>query len=46
MQTLRRGFKIIAMKDNEHVNDYFVRILEIMNKMIAHGERLNEVTLY
>lgn len=33
------------MKDNKHVNDYLSRTLEIVNKMIAHGKRLESTTI-
>ena len=33
------------MKDNEYVDEYFARTLTIINKMIAHGEKLEQITI-
>ncbi|GAU30667.1 hypothetical protein TSUD_31390 [Trifolium subterraneum] len=45
LQALRREFEVLAMKDNESVNDYFGRTLAIANHMSAQGERLEQVTV-
>ncbi|GAU38535.1 hypothetical protein TSUD_320070 [Trifolium subterraneum] len=45
LQALRREFEALAMKEDESVNDYFARTLAIANKMSAHGETLNHVTI-
>src|ERR1044072_9794515 len=43
VQTLRREFEIIAMKEGEFVNDYFARTLVIANKMKIQGEEVKEI---
>ncbi|GAU31303.1 hypothetical protein TSUD_315120 [Trifolium subterraneum] len=45
LQALRREFEILAMKESESVNEYFGRVLTIANRMTAHGERLEAVTI-
>ncbi|MCH81218.1 retrovirus-related pol polyprotein from transposon tnt 1-94, partial [Trifolium medium] len=42
LQSLRRDFEVLCMKEDESVNDFFARTLAIANKMTAHGERLTE----
>ncbi|CAJ2671832.1 unnamed protein product [Trifolium pratense] len=41
LQALRRDFEILAMKDNESINDYFARTLSIVNKMTAQGHKMD-----
>ncbi|MCI32124.1 retrovirus-related pol polyprotein from transposon TNT 1-94, partial [Trifolium medium] len=36
LQALRREFEVLAMKDDESVDDYFSRTLAIANKMTSH----------
>ncbi|XP_045830971.1 uncharacterized protein LOC123922283 [Trifolium pratense] len=43
LQALRREFKILTMKDNESLSDYFSRTLTIANKMTSHGETMNQI---
>ncbi|MCH79976.1 copia-type polyprotein [Trifolium medium] len=43
LQSLRREFEVLAMGENETVNDYFARTLAIANKMTSHEES-NDVT--
>ncbi|MCI36572.1 retrovirus-related Pol polyprotein from transposon TNT 1-94, partial [Trifolium medium] len=45
LQALRREFEVLAMKDDESVDEYFSRTLTIANKMTAHGERMEQVTV-
>ncbi|GAU50271.1 hypothetical protein TSUD_131240 [Trifolium subterraneum] len=45
LQALRREFEILAMKESESVDEYFGRVLTIANRMTAHGERLEAVTI-
>lgn len=45
LQTLRGEFESIKMKNEESVNEYFARILAIVNKMKSHGEKVSEVTV-
>ncbi|GAU16044.1 hypothetical protein TSUD_339150 [Trifolium subterraneum] len=42
LQSLRREFEILCMKDEESVTEFFARTLAIANKMTAQGERLSE----
>jgi RNase H-fold protein (predicted Holliday junction resolvase) len=45
LQALRRDFEVLAMKDEETVDEYFSRTLAIANKMTSHGERMEQVTV-
>ncbi|GAU27929.1 hypothetical protein TSUD_160240 [Trifolium subterraneum] len=45
LQALRREFEILAMRENESVNEYFGRVLTIANRMSGQGERLTQVTI-
>lgn len=45
LQTLRREFEVLAMKDDESVNDYIGRTLAIANRMTSHGERLDQTVI-
>jgi hypothetical protein len=38
LQTLRRDFENMRMKENESVKDYSTRFLELVNQMKAYGE--------
>ncbi|GAU13723.1 hypothetical protein TSUD_348270 [Trifolium subterraneum] len=42
LQSLRREFEVLWMKEDESVNDFFSRTLVIANKMTAHGESLDQ----
>ncbi|CAJ2658399.1 unnamed protein product [Trifolium pratense] len=42
LQSLRRDFEILCMKEDESVTDFFARTLAIANKMTSHGERLTD----
>ncbi|GAU49517.1 hypothetical protein TSUD_300440 [Trifolium subterraneum] len=42
LQSLRREFEVLWMKEDESVNDFFSRTLVIANKMTAHGESLGQ----
>jgi hypothetical protein len=42
LQSLRRDFEVLSMKEGESVDEFFARTLSIVNKMTAHGERLAE----
>jgi transposase InsO family protein len=42
LQALRGEFEILRMKDEESVNDYFGRVLAIVNKMKIQGENVEE----
>ncbi|MCI43404.1 retrovirus-related Pol polyprotein from transposon TNT 1-94, partial [Trifolium medium] len=45
LQALRREFEVLAMRDNESIDDYFSRTLTIANHMTAHGERMEQITI-
>ena len=38
LQTLRRDFEVLAMKNNENIDDYFKRVMIVSNKMRSNGE--------
>ncbi|MCH84749.1 retrovirus-related Pol polyprotein from transposon TNT 1-94, partial [Trifolium medium] len=45
LQSLKREFEILCMKEDESVNDFFARTLAIANKMTAQGERMTGSTI-
>nr|KYP40819.1 Retrovirus-related Pol polyprotein from transposon TNT 1-94 [Cajanus cajan] len=45
LQSLRGEFEAIKMKTEENVNEYFARILSIVNKMKFHGEKVTQTTV-
>jgi len=45
LQTLRREFEVLAMKDGESMNDYIGRTLAIANHMTSGGERLEQTII-
>ncbi|MCH96255.1 retrovirus-related Pol polyprotein from transposon TNT 1-94 [Trifolium medium] len=45
LQALRHDFEVLTMKENETVDEYFARTLAIANRMSAHGERMEQVTI-
>lgn len=45
LQTLRREFEILTMKEGDTVNEYISRTLAIVNRMTAHGERLEQTVI-
>lgn len=36
---------VLDMKDNEYIDKYFARTSTITNKMVAHGEKLEQITI-
>jgi hypothetical protein len=42
LQTLRRDFENMRMKENESVKDYSTRFLELVNQMKAYGENMTD----
>ncbi|XP_060974068.1 uncharacterized protein LOC133039239 [Cannabis sativa] len=42
LQKLRRDFENLKMKDNETAKDYYSRIKEIVNQMVAYGEIISD----
>jgi hypothetical protein len=45
LQSLRRDFEVLAMGENEFVNDYFARTLAIAYRMTSQGERVEQLTV-
>nr|AFP55578.1 copia-type polyprotein [Rosa rugosa] len=45
LQTLRREFEVLGMREGEKVNEYFARTLTVANKMKAHGERMEDLVI-
>ncbi|XP_021625075.1 uncharacterized protein LOC110624277 [Manihot esculenta] len=45
LQTLRRDFETLQMRDGESVTSYFARTMEICNKMRFIGEKIEDVTI-
>jgi hypothetical protein len=43
LQSLRREYEVLAMRESETVNEYFARTLAIANRMTSHGERIEQV---
>ncbi|XP_021758678.1 uncharacterized protein LOC110723641 [Chenopodium quinoa] len=41
LQSLRRDFENLKMKDNELVKNYFSRVIEIVNQMKSYGEEIS-----
>ncbi|XP_021755931.1 uncharacterized protein LOC110721111 [Chenopodium quinoa] len=42
LQSLRRDFENLRIKDNDLVKDYFSRIIEIVNQMKSYGEEISD----
>lgn len=42
LQSLRRDFEVLCMKEGESVTDFFSRTLAVVNKMKQYGETLTE----
>ncbi|GAU23832.1 hypothetical protein TSUD_379940 [Trifolium subterraneum] len=45
LQALRREFEVLAVKEDESVNDYFARTLAIVNRMSAQGETMEHTVI-
>lgn len=45
LQTLRKDFEMLQMKEEESVTNFFRRTMEIANKMRCHGEKIEDVTV-
>lgn len=45
LQSLRREFEVLGMRETEIVDEYFARTLAIANIMTAHGDKLEQVTV-
>lgn len=42
LQKLRRDFKVLEMKDNESIPDYFGRVLVISNQMRSNAQSMTD----
>jgi hypothetical protein len=42
LQALRRDFETLQMKVGESITNYYVRTMEISNKMRFHGEKMDD----
>ena len=42
IQTLRRQFQNLQMRESEKVKDYFSRVIEVINQMRTYGEEIND----
>ena len=42
IQTLRRQFQNLQMRESEKVKDYFSRVIEVVNQMRTYGEEIND----
>lgn len=45
LQTLRRDFEILAMKNNEDIDEYFKRVMTVSNKMRSNGEDMPDTKI-
>ncbi|CAL1369375.1 unnamed protein product [Linum trigynum] len=45
LQTLRRDFEILEMETGESINEYFGRVMVVVNIMRNYGEQMNEVKI-
>nr|CBL94144.1 putative copia-type polyprotein [Malus domestica] len=45
LQTLRKEFEVLHMKNGETINDYFGSTLSITNNMRTHGEKMDDVVI-
>ncbi|GMI70265.1 hypothetical protein HRI_000695800 [Hibiscus trionum] len=45
LQTLRKEFEMLSMKDGESITSYYARIMDINNKMRFIGEKMNDVII-
>jgi len=42
LQTLRRDFEVLEMKNEESIDDYFGRVMSVSNKMRSNGEEMSD----
>ena len=42
LQTLRRDFEVLEMKNEESIDDYFGRVMSVSNKMRSNGEDITD----
>lgn len=45
LQALHKEFKLLGMKEEESVGEFFARTLAIVNKMKSHREKVDETTV-
>lgn len=44
-EEISRIFKIFEMKSGKTINDYFARVMTVVNKMRIYGEKMQDVTI-
>ncbi|XP_022953047.1 uncharacterized protein LOC111455567 [Cucurbita moschata] len=42
LQTLRRDFEVLEMKNEENIDDYLGRVMAVSNKMRSNGEDMSD----
>ncbi|XP_021836177.2 uncharacterized protein [Spinacia oleracea] len=42
LHSLRRDFEILKMKEGEFIEDYFSKVIEIVNQMQSYGEKISD----
>ena len=42
LQTLRRQFQNLLMKESEKIKEYFSRVVEVVNQMRTYGEDISD----
>ena len=42
LQTLRRDFEVLEMKNEENIDDYFGRVMDVFNKMRSNEEDMSD----
>lgn len=45
LQSLRREFELLGMREGESISEYFARTLVIVNKMKLQGNNMNQTTV-
>ena len=46
LQTLRRYFEVLEMKNEENIDDYFGRVMVVSNKMRSNGEDMSDSKIF
>ena len=45
LQTLKKEFENMKMRENENLKEYFSRFMELVNQMKAYGDEMGESRL-